>query len=117
MSTDLEWNHRLPDSLSAGSSGSGDENNSDRYQPGSDNITTATHTTSSPISAIRTPDDYPALSHLHMQQQQFVKQLEGACFDLNAADVHSYSHAHAAAARFGMVPNDPFGLDASLFSI
>jgi hypothetical protein len=95
-----------------------------------DNSTTATHatTSSSPSSAstVPTPPDFSAVQHAGMiqqQHQQFAKQLEGACFSLDvdaqsvARSMHSFhSHAHAGAG-FEMVPNDPFGLDASLFSV
>jgi hypothetical protein len=86
-----------------------------------------TTSTSSPISAVRTPPDYSA--SMQIQHPQFAKQLENAAFDLDAASqadtLHSYhgryhGHAghHVGAARVEMVvPNDPFGLDASLFSI
>jgi hypothetical protein len=89
-----------------------EEGAQDRYAP--DNITTATHH-SSPISSVRTPPDFPAAAHMQHHQQQFGKKLDSAgaavCFDLySAGEVLAY-HAGFEIAQ------DPFGLDASLFSI
>jgi hypothetical protein len=79
-----------------------------------DNTTTATHH-SSPISSVRTPPDLPAAVHMQHHQQQFCEKLDGvgaaACFDLDSAGEVLVYHA-----RFEVV-QDPFGLDASLFSI
>jgi hypothetical protein len=90
-----------------------DDDGQDHCAP--DSVTTATH--SSPISTVRTPPDFcPAVAHVQHQHHGFAKQLDTrsggtACFDLDeAAELHAYH------ARFEMAP-DPFGLDASLFSI
>jgi hypothetical protein len=82
----------------------------DQYAP--DNITTATH--SSPISMVRTPPDFTTV--LHGQHQQFAKQLDSApaCFDLDEAPGAGELHVYHAG--FEML-QDPFGIDASLFSI
>jgi hypothetical protein len=87
-----------------------DDDGQDHYAP--DNINTATH--SSPISTIRTPPDFSAA--VHMQHQQFAKQLDGAtCFDLDSV-VSVTGSLHPYQTGFEMA-QDPFGLDASLFSI
>ena len=98
----------------------------DQYAADKFDITTATH--SSPISTVRTPPDFPSAAAAHMQHQhhRFAKQLDTssgatACFDLDSAlDAASVAGElgayHPEAAGFEMVC-DPFGLDASLFSI
>jgi hypothetical protein len=84
----------------------------DHYAP--DNITTSTHHPS-PISSVRTPPDFPAAVHLQHYQKQFGKKLDSAgaavCFDHDSAGEVLAYHA-----GFETV-QDPFGLDASLFSI
>jgi hypothetical protein len=103
-----------------------DDDGADQYAPDKFDITTATH--SSPISTVRTPPDFPSAAATRMQHQHhgFAKQLDTsngatACFDLDSAlDAASVAGElgayHPGAAGFEMVC-DPFGLDASLFSI
>ncbi len=83
----------------------------------SDNVAAATHL-SSPISTVRTPPDFSAAALMPLQQQRhFAKQLEGpearvACYaiDNSSGEVLAY--------QAGLeILHDPFGLDASLFSI
>mgnify|MGYP003622965021 CR=1 FL=1 len=112
MSTELEWSHLLPAGAIGGGGGVDDDNDDaaagqDNYGP-PDNATIGTHH-SSPISTVRTPPDFsPPVGHV----QQFGKQLAAApaaCYDMDEAAVAYHG-------GFGMV-QDPFGLDASLFSI
>jgi hypothetical protein len=89
-----------------------DDDMQDHYA--ADSITTATH--SSPISTVRTPPDFPAAAGHAQHKHRFTKQLDGASayFDLDEASVEAAVLAYHAG--FGM-GQDPFGLDASLFSI
>lgn len=86
----------------------------DRYQ--TDSGTTVSH--SSPISVARTPSYSSTVAHMQ-HHAQFAKLLDGACSDLDDTTVvgslNPY-HTHVDAG-FEVVPHDPFGLDASLFSI
>jgi hypothetical protein len=102
VSTELEWSSMLPGDMHAL-----DEDAADR-------VPTATH--SSPISTVRTPPDF---SNAAVHQHQFAKQLDsgGVSFDFDSASVAGELGAyHPAAAGYEMMC-DPFGLDASLFSI
>jgi hypothetical protein len=114
VSTELEWSNLLPPgTLALDDDGSAVQ---DQYAPDSNIAVSATHH-SSPVSIVRTPPDFSAVGMLgqHHHHQQFRKQLDGgdvaaACFDLGeAGEVLAY---HA-----GFEIQDPFGLDASLFSI
>jgi hypothetical protein len=101
-----------------------DDNAQDHYAPDKFDIITATH--SSPISAVRTPPDFSATAaYVQHQHPGFDKQpytTSGtACFDLDSAlDAATVAGGlgayHPGVTEFEMVC-DPFGLDASLFSI
>lgn len=91
----------------SGATATVDEDGADLYAP--DNVTTAAH--SSPISTVRTPPDFSAAVHMQHHQHQFVKQLDGVGADAACFDPEEAYHS-----GFGMA-QDPFGLDASLFSI
>jgi hypothetical protein len=120
VSTEREWSS-IPPGCSNALDDDDDDNDdgADQYVLDKFDITTATH--SSPISTVRTPPDFPSTTAVHAQHQhhRFAKQLDTsssatACFDLDSA-------LDAASVELGAAGSemvcDPFGLDASLFSI